>query len=41
MFICPECSSETIIRKGAAEDVPKNIGILDIVKTMKKHEISG
>jgi hypothetical protein len=36
IFVCNDCHSETVIRKGAAEDIPKNIGILDIVKNMKK-----
>lgn len=37
VFICPECSSEVIIRKGVQEDVPKNIGIIDVVKNLRKY----
>lgn len=37
VFICPECSSEVVIRKGVQEDVPKNIGIIDVVKNLKKY----
>lgn len=37
VFLCPECGSEVIIRKGVQEDVPKNIGIIDVVKNLKKY----
>lgn len=33
-----ECLTEVVIRKNVQEDVPKNVGVLDIIKTMKKHQ---
>lgn len=36
VFLCCECGAEAVIRKSVADDLPKNISILDIVKNLKK-----
>ena len=41
MFSCPLCQVEVIIRKGVAEDIPKNISIIDIIKRSRKFQQSG
>lgn len=34
-FTCPECETDVVIRKNVAEQLPKNITIIDIVKDNK------
>lgn len=38
IFSCVQCKAEIIIRRNVSDDVPKNIGILDIVKNLRKKE---
>lgn len=40
VFCCPDCGSEVVIRKSIADDVPKNMGIIDVVKSLKRYSFS-
>jgi len=37
VFQCPECPNDVIIRKSVADDVPKNISVIEIVKNIRKY----
>ena len=40
VFVCPECSCEVVIRKNVGEDVPRNEGIVKMIKTLKKYSFN-
>lgn len=40
VFICPDCGVEVVIRKNVGEDVPKNMGIIDVVKSLRKYSFN-
>jgi hypothetical protein len=40
VFICPDCGAEVVIRKNVGEDVPKNMGIIDVVKSLRKYSFN-
>jgi hypothetical protein len=35
--MCPDCGGEAVIRKSVADDIPKNVGIIEVVKSLKKY----
>ena len=38
VFVCPgDCGKEAVIRKSISDDLPKNMGIIEIIKNMKKY----
>lgn len=37
LFLCPECTAEVVVRRSVQEDLPKNIGIIDVVKNLRKY----
>ena len=37
VYLCNDCGSEVVIRKNVAEDVPKNVVIIDMIKNLKKY----
>lgn len=37
VFVCPECGQEAVIRKSVADDVPRNVSIIDVVKSLKRY----
>ncbi len=37
VFMCPDCGGEAVIRKTVADDIPKNVGIIEVVKSLKKY----
>ena len=37
VFTCDECRVDVMVRKSVSDELPRNIGILDVVKNMKKN----
>lgn len=37
VFVCPQCKEDAVVRKNVAEDIPKNLDLIGIIKALKKY----